>query len=312
MVRRHGGTRRRRDGVLPVALPATPGGLTGGSLVGLWYGIIGSALMIYAGLLSLLRRVPSWWWIGSRKVWLRGHIWLGTAQRPVHPLSQRLSLGRPSRDWFCGSSCCSLWPPAFSDCCCNSFCRGSSPRASPARRRSSRSPTCAACMRNKRRRSDRGGLSADDKLDDDVKAELRQVFRRGSPAVPRRRFVFLVAALAHPAAHRGAVHPPAGVAGHVRRQGASWRAGDVLRRTAAAGRAGTLAPLAARLAAGSCAAVGRAARPRSGPRRRVALLLGAGGRCHALAAAQPQDPGAMVRAGLLPPPPAVSQSVAGR
>jgi len=56
---------------------ATPGGLTGGSLVGLWYGIIGSGLMIYAGLLSLLRRVPSWWWIGSRKVWLRGHIWLG-------------------------------------------------------------------------------------------------------------------------------------------------------------------------------------------------------------------------------------------
>jgi hypothetical protein len=55
----------------------TPGRLTGGSLVGLWYGIAGSALMIYAGLLSLLRRVPSWWWIGSRKMWLRGHIWLG-------------------------------------------------------------------------------------------------------------------------------------------------------------------------------------------------------------------------------------------
>jgi hypothetical protein len=33
--------------------------------------------MIYAGLLSALRRVPSWWWIGSRKVWLRGHVWLG-------------------------------------------------------------------------------------------------------------------------------------------------------------------------------------------------------------------------------------------
>jgi hypothetical protein len=57
---------------------ASPGGLTGGSLVGLWYGILGSALMIYAGLLSLLRKVPSWWWIGSRKVWLRGHIWLGS------------------------------------------------------------------------------------------------------------------------------------------------------------------------------------------------------------------------------------------
>lgn len=56
---------------------ATPGGLTGGSTPGLWYGVIGSALMLYAGLLAGLRRVPSWWWIGSRKVWLRGHIWLG-------------------------------------------------------------------------------------------------------------------------------------------------------------------------------------------------------------------------------------------
>lgn len=56
---------------------ASPGGLTGGSTVGLWYGTIGSALMVYAGLLSALRKVPSWWWVGSRQVWMRGHIWLG-------------------------------------------------------------------------------------------------------------------------------------------------------------------------------------------------------------------------------------------
>jgi hypothetical protein len=55
----------------------TPGGLTGGSITGLIYGIIGSVLMIYAGLLSALRKVPAWWWIGSRKAWLKGHIWLG-------------------------------------------------------------------------------------------------------------------------------------------------------------------------------------------------------------------------------------------
>jgi hypothetical protein len=55
----------------------TPGGLSGGSTVGLWYGILGSALMIYAGLLSALRKVPSWWWLGARKTWLKGHIWLG-------------------------------------------------------------------------------------------------------------------------------------------------------------------------------------------------------------------------------------------
>jgi hypothetical protein len=55
----------------------SPGGLTGGSTVGLWYGALGSGLMVYAGLLSALRKVPSWWWVGSRQVWMRGHIWLG-------------------------------------------------------------------------------------------------------------------------------------------------------------------------------------------------------------------------------------------
>ncbi len=55
----------------------TPGGLSGGTTIGLWYGIAGSLLMIFAGLLSALRRVPSWWWIGSRTLWLKGHVWLG-------------------------------------------------------------------------------------------------------------------------------------------------------------------------------------------------------------------------------------------
>ena len=54
-----------------------PGGLTGGSTAGLWYGVTGSALMLFAGLLSARRQVPSWWWLGSRQFWLRGHLWLG-------------------------------------------------------------------------------------------------------------------------------------------------------------------------------------------------------------------------------------------
>jgi hypothetical protein len=57
---------------------STPGGLTGGSSVGLWYGVAGSALMIYAGLLSAHRLFPAAWWMGPRKVWLRGHLWLGS------------------------------------------------------------------------------------------------------------------------------------------------------------------------------------------------------------------------------------------
>jgi len=60
-----------------VAAWLTPGGLSGGSLIGLWYGLAGFGLMLYAAALSLLRRVPSWWWLGARKTWLRGHIWLG-------------------------------------------------------------------------------------------------------------------------------------------------------------------------------------------------------------------------------------------
>lgn len=56
----------------------TPGGLTGGSLVGLGYGLAGTALLIGAGLLSAHRHLPRWWyWLGPRKLWLRAHIWLG-------------------------------------------------------------------------------------------------------------------------------------------------------------------------------------------------------------------------------------------
>jgi hypothetical protein len=55
----------------------TPGGLTGGSAVGQWYGLTGTGLMVYAGLLAAHRKFPRWTWLGARKVWLKGHIWLG-------------------------------------------------------------------------------------------------------------------------------------------------------------------------------------------------------------------------------------------
>jgi hypothetical protein len=60
-----------------VVVRMTRGGLTGGSPVGLWYGIIGSALMVYAGLLAAHRKFLRWTWLGARTTWLRGHIWLG-------------------------------------------------------------------------------------------------------------------------------------------------------------------------------------------------------------------------------------------
>jgi hypothetical protein len=52
-------------------------GARGSSVTGLWFGVCAAALMIFAMLLSALRNVPSWWWIGARQTWLRGHIWLG-------------------------------------------------------------------------------------------------------------------------------------------------------------------------------------------------------------------------------------------
>lgn len=53
-----------------------PAGVSGGSLPGLCFGIVGTAMMIFAGLLSARRQVPTWR-IGSAKFWLKGHIWLG-------------------------------------------------------------------------------------------------------------------------------------------------------------------------------------------------------------------------------------------
>lgn len=73
----------------------TPGGLTGGSAPGLWYGIIGSGLMIYAGLLSAQRKLerrPIW---GMRKTWVKGHIWLGLLSVVFIACHARLRWGGP-------------------------------------------------------------------------------------------------------------------------------------------------------------------------------------------------------------------------
>lgn len=60
----------------------SPGGPRGGSVVGLLFGGTGSALMIFAGLISLRKKVPTWP-IGSAQTWLRGHIWLGLLSVPL-------------------------------------------------------------------------------------------------------------------------------------------------------------------------------------------------------------------------------------
>lgn len=60
---------------------SSPKGATGGSLIGLTYGIIGTAMMIFAGLLAGRKQVPHWR-IGSAQFWLRGHLWLGALSFP--------------------------------------------------------------------------------------------------------------------------------------------------------------------------------------------------------------------------------------
>jgi hypothetical protein len=66
---------------IPYALGA-PQGPRGGSALGLAFGIAGSALMVFAGLLSARKQVPVWR-VGRAQTWLRGHVWLGLLSLPL-------------------------------------------------------------------------------------------------------------------------------------------------------------------------------------------------------------------------------------
>jgi len=78
-----------------------PGGLGGGTTVGLWYGLAGAALMLFAGALSAHRRLmavrwlPMRRWVGMRQTWLRGHIWLGLLSVVVILCHANYRLGGP-------------------------------------------------------------------------------------------------------------------------------------------------------------------------------------------------------------------------
>ena len=60
----------------------SPNGPTGGSWLGLTYGIVGYAFMIYAGLLMGRKKRPVWR-IGRAQTWMRGHLWFGFASLPL-------------------------------------------------------------------------------------------------------------------------------------------------------------------------------------------------------------------------------------
>ena len=66
---------------IPYSLRAT-GGPRGSSAIGLAYGGVGFAFMLFAGLLGLRKKVPVWR-VGRAQWWMRGHLWLGFLSFPL-------------------------------------------------------------------------------------------------------------------------------------------------------------------------------------------------------------------------------------
>lgn len=66
---------------VPYALRSAAGP-RGGSAIGLIYGSLGFALMLFAGLLGLRKKFPIWR-IGRAQTWMRGHLWLGLLSFPM-------------------------------------------------------------------------------------------------------------------------------------------------------------------------------------------------------------------------------------
>ena len=66
---------------VPYALHS-PAGAKGGSVLGLIYGSVGSAFMLFAGLLGARKKFPIWR-VGRAQSWMRGHLWLGFLSFPL-------------------------------------------------------------------------------------------------------------------------------------------------------------------------------------------------------------------------------------
>jgi hypothetical protein len=60
----------------------SPQGPRGGSTMGLVFGIVGFAFMIFAALLGARKRVPTWR-VGRAQAWMGGHLWLGFLALPI-------------------------------------------------------------------------------------------------------------------------------------------------------------------------------------------------------------------------------------
>jgi hypothetical protein len=78
---------------VPYAVRA-PSGPSGGSALGLTFGITGSAFMVFAGLLAGRKKVPVWR-LGRAQNWMRGHLWLGLLSLPIICFHAGFRLGGP-------------------------------------------------------------------------------------------------------------------------------------------------------------------------------------------------------------------------
>jgi hypothetical protein len=65
---------------VPYALGPVPP--SGGSVLGLVYGIAGFACLAFVTLLALRKKFPIWR-IGRTQTWMRGHLWLGAVSLPL-------------------------------------------------------------------------------------------------------------------------------------------------------------------------------------------------------------------------------------
>lgn len=77
----------------------TMGGARGGTTIGLVYGVVGFAFMIFAGLLSLRKKFPVWR-MGRTSTWMRGHLWLGLVSYPIILFHSGFSFGRGTLTWW--------------------------------------------------------------------------------------------------------------------------------------------------------------------------------------------------------------------
>jgi hypothetical protein len=76
-----------------------PQGVSGGSAMGLLYGSVGFAFMIFAGLLGARKKVPIWR-LGRAQTWMRGHIWLGLLSFPLILLHGGFKFGFGLTHWL--------------------------------------------------------------------------------------------------------------------------------------------------------------------------------------------------------------------